>query len=115
MATCSPAATVNCCDAQRAQAAVVLGDAGELENRRGHEPISRLTSSTMRLDSERAAISILTRGEIAGDRAVRDHRVDDRRQHAGVDARAENRRHHRHRHGEVAIEKTGLRAAAMRR
>ena len=70
----------------------LLDDVRELEDARGHEPICRLTSSTMRLDAVSASISILMRGEVTGDRAVGNHRVDDRRQDAGVDAGAEDRR-----------------------
>ena len=45
----------------------------------------------MRLDAVRAAISIFAAARLHDDRAVGDHRVDDRRQHAGVDAGAEDR------------------------
>ena len=45
-------------DAERAQAPVVLRDAGELENGAAHAPRSRLSSSTTRLDSASASISI---------------------------------------------------------
>ena len=61
IATCSPAATRSSRDPQRPEAAVVLRNAGELEDRRHDraEMTWRLTSSTMRLDAVRASISIL--------------------------------------------------------
>ena len=103
-------------DPQRAQAAVGLGDAGELEDGGRHDWIWRLTSSTMRLDAVRAAISIFDGREVADDRAVGDRRVDDRRQHAGVDAGADDRgRPSSTAIASVPIENTGLRAAAIRR
>ena len=45
-------------DPERAQPAIIFGNADELENRR-HASRRRLTSATIRLDSSRAVISIL--------------------------------------------------------
>src|SRR5262249_40043547 len=44
-------------DPQRPQPAIILGNFEKLENRVGHEPSRRFTSSTTRADSARAVIS----------------------------------------------------------
>ena len=56
----------------------------------------------------RADISTLKADDVSGDRAVGEHLVDDRRQRTRVDARPDDRRAHRDRHGQRADRKYRL-------
>ena len=67
-----------------------------------HEPRRRLTSSTMRLDVRERVDLDLDRGEIQAMAPYAIIAVDHRRQDAGVDAGAEERRDDRDRHREGA-------------
>ena len=85
-------------NAERAKAAVALGDAGELEGRRVHEPIRRLTSSTTRADTVSASISIFTAATFAAIAAYAIIAWMIGGITPGVDARADDRRRHRDGH-----------------